>query len=74
MANDFQPSEMLCSKDYKKKKTVDFNYNINGHILERVTSNPYIGAELTNTMSWDKQVPKVATKGNKALGFIRRNV
>jgi butyrate kinase len=57
MANDFQPSEMLCSKDYKKKKTVDFNYNINGHILERVTSNPYIGAELTNTMSWDKQVP-----------------
>jgi hypothetical protein len=46
-------------------------YNINGHILERVTSNPYIGAELTNTMSWDKQVPKVATKGNKALGFIR---
>ena len=65
---------MLCSKDYKKKKTVDFDYTINGHILERVTSNPYIGAELTNTMSWDKQVPKVATKGNKALDFIRRNV
>jgi hypothetical protein len=74
MADDFQLSKMLCSKDYKKKKTVDFDYTINGHILERVTSNPYIGAELTNTMSWDKQVPKVATKGNKALGFIRRNV
>ena len=74
MANDFQPSEMLCSKDYKKEKTVDFDYNINGHILETVTSNPYLGAELTNTMSWDKQVQKVVTKGNKASGFIRRNV
>jgi hypothetical protein len=50
MADDFQPSEMLCSKDYKKKKTVDFDYNINGQILETVISNPYLGAELTNTM------------------------
>ena len=25
-------------------------------------------------MSWDKQVQKVVAKGNKALGFIRRNV
>jgi hypothetical protein len=58
----------------KKKKTVDFDYNINGQSLETVTSNPYLGAELTNTMSWDKQVQKVVEKGNKALGFIRRNV
>jgi hypothetical protein len=62
---------MLCSKDYKKKKTVDFDYNINGQSLETVTWNPYLGTELTNTMSWDKQVQKVATKWNKALGFIR---
>jgi hypothetical protein len=25
-------------------------------------------------MSWDKQVQKVVAKGNKALGFIRRNI
>jgi hypothetical protein len=35
MADDFQPSEMLCSKDYKKKKTVDFDYNINGQTSKR---------------------------------------
>jgi hypothetical protein len=51
------------------KKTVDFDYNINGQTLETVTSNPYLAAELTNTMSWVKQVQKVVTKGNKALGF-----
>ena len=71
MADDFQPSEMLCSKDYKKKmKTVDFDYNINGQTLETVTSNPYLGAE----RGTNKQVQKVVAKGNKALGFIRRNV
>jgi hypothetical protein len=58
----------------KKKKTVDFDCNINGQTLETVTSNPYLGAELTNTMSWDKQVQKVVAKGNKALGFVHRNV
>jgi hypothetical protein len=52
----------------KKKKTVDFDYNINGQTLETVISNPYLGAER------DKQVQKVVAKGNKALGFIRRNV
>ena len=58
----------------KKRQAINYNYNINGHILELVSSNPYLGTGLTNTMSWDKQVNKVVTKGNRALGFIRRNV
>ena len=70
----FNPLKCYVLKITKKKKTVDFDYNINGQTLETVTSNPYLGAELTNTMSWDKQVQKVVTKGNKALGFICRNV
>jgi hypothetical protein len=46
------------------------DYNINGQTLETVTSNPYLGAELGT----NKHVQKVVAKGNKALGFIRRNV
>jgi hypothetical protein len=68
----FNPLKCYVLKITKKKKTVDFD--INGQILETVTSNPYLGAQLTNTMSWEKQVQKVVTKGNKALGFIRRIV
>ena len=51
-------------------KTVDFDYDINGQTLETVTSNRYLGAE----RGINKQVQKVVAKGNKALGFIRRNV
>ena len=69
----FDPLKCYVLKITKKKKTVDFDYNINGQTLETVASNPYLGT-ITNTMSWDKQVQKVVTKGNKALGFIRRNV
>ena len=70
----FNPLKCYVLKITKKKKTVDFDYNINRQTSETMTSNPYLGAELTNTMSWDKQVQKVVEKGNKALGFIRRNV
>ena len=70
----FNPMKCYVLKITKKKKTVDFDYNINEQTLETVTSNPYLAAELTNTMSWVKQVQKVVTKGNKALGFILRNV
>jgi hypothetical protein len=55
------PSTVPC------EKTVDFDYNINGQTLETVASNPFLGAELTNTMSWDKQVQKVVGKGNKDI-------
>jgi hypothetical protein len=64
----FNPLKCYVLKITKKKKTVDFDYNINGQTLETVISNPYLGAER------DKQVQKVVAKGNKALGFIRRNV
>jgi hypothetical protein len=52
----FNPLKCYVLKITKKKKTVDFDYNINGQTLETVASNPYLGAELTNAMSWDKQV------------------
>jgi hypothetical protein len=52
----FSTLKCYVLKITKKKKTVDFDYNINGQTLQTVASNPYLGAELTNTMSWDKQV------------------
>jgi hypothetical protein len=52
----FNPLKCYVLKIKKKMKTVDFDYDINGQTLETVASNPYLGAELTNTMSWDKQV------------------
>ena len=70
----FNPLKCYVLKITRSKKPVMFDYTIDGHILETVKSNPYLGVELTDNMSWEKQVNKVVTKGNKALGFIRRNL
>lgn len=63
----FSPLKYYILKITNKKTIFHFNYVIDGHILASVGSNPYPGVELTNNMSWDKQVQKVVTKGNRAL-------
>ena len=55
-----------------KSKTVIHtctNYQLHGHTLEIVDSST-----LTSNLSWDKHVDNVAAKGNRTLGFIRRNL
>jgi hypothetical protein len=42
----FNPLKCYVLKITKKKKTVDFDYNINGQSVETVASNPYLGANI----------------------------
>ena len=49
-------------------------YQLHGHTLEVVDSSKYLGVTITNDLSWDRHVDHVAAKGNKTLGFIRRNL
>ena len=45
-----------------------------GHILGTVNHNPYLGVELSSTLSWNDHIGNITTKANKTLGFIRRNL
>ena len=49
-------------------------YTLKGTRLEAVESATYLGVDVTNDLTWNKQVHKAAAKGNRALGFIKRNV
>jgi hypothetical protein len=58
----------------KSKTAIHNNYQLHGHTLEIVDPNKYLGVILTSNLSWDKHVDNVAAKGNRTLGFIRRNL
>jgi hypothetical protein len=37
-------------------------------------ASKYLGVTITNDLSWDRHIDNVAAKGNRTLGFIRRNL
>ena len=72
----FNPSKCTVIRvaPNKSKTVIHTNYQLHGHTLEIVDSNKYLGVTLTSNLSWDKHVDNVAAKGNRTLGFIRRNL
>jgi hypothetical protein len=72
----FNPSKCTVIRvaPNKSKTAIHTNYQLHGHTLEIVDSNKYLGVTLTSNLSWDKHVDNVAAKGNRTLGFIRRNL
>ena len=50
-------------------------YIFHNHILESVSSAKYHGitVQLSN-LKWDKHINDITSKGNKALGFLKRKL
>ena len=46
-----------------------WGYNITGK-----NSHPYLGVEITKDLKWKTHVNQIPAKGNRALGFIKRNL
>jgi hypothetical protein len=42
--------------------------------LEVVEASMHLGVTITNDLSWNRHIDNVAAKGNRTLGFIRRNL
>ena len=49
------------------------SYSPNNTPLAKTTSKTYLGVELSNNLKWNKHVDHITDKGNRSLGFIRRN-
>ena len=70
----FNPSKCYTLRITKGKQPVIYPYHMEGQVLESVNNNPYLGVELSSTLSWDTHIGKILTKANRSLGFIRRNL
>mgnify|MGYP007024906418 CR=1 FL=1 len=49
-------------------------YSLNGHILQQVKHNPYLGLQISEDLKWTTHILNVAKKANSTLGFQRRNL
>ena len=71
----FNPSKCtIMSMISSRRKAKLFDYFLCGHKLQRVTSNPYLGVELTENLSWNMHIDKIVKKANSVLGLVRRNL
>ena len=57
-----------------KRKPVQTEYKLHGHILSRVTSAKYLGVTITDDLRWDSHINDICAKANRTLGFLRRNI
>ena len=70
----FNPSKCNIMHVSRKKHPWNHTYTLKNTPLEPVKDATYLGVTLSNNLSWNKHTAKVAAKGNKALGFIKRNI
>ena len=70
----FNPSKCHILHVSRKKHKQPHVYRLKGSELEAVSDATYLGVEISDDLSWHKQCYKVAAKGNRTLGFIKRNI
>ena len=49
-------------------------YQLDGHILQQVPDNPYLGVTLSDDLKWSSHINKISNKANSTLGFLKRNL
>ncbi len=70
----FNPSKCHVLQVTRKKNPLHHVYTLKGIPLENVPEATYLGVDISNKLSWHKHTSKVAAKGNRALGFVKRNI
>ena len=58
----------------KNKEPLLYPYTLHGHTLEPVNSAKYFGVSILNNLSWKKHIQNVTAKGNRTLGFVKRDL
>ena len=72
MANELQRQVIRITP--KNRPPLPTTYKLHGHTLDTVDASKYLGVTISNNLTWDRHIDNTIGKGNKTLGFIRRNL
>lgn len=71
---EFHPNKCSILRITKKKSKTLFDYKLHGQILKPESSSKYLGVTISEDLTWNRHTDQTAAKGNKRLGFIKRNL
>ncbi|KAK7088841.1 hypothetical protein V1264_024395 [Littorina saxatilis] len=72
---EFNPSKcnIIRILPSKNKPPIVSTYHLHGQTLETTKESKYLGVTITENLSWTNHIKNVTAKGNRTVGFLRRN-
>ncbi len=71
---EFHPGKFQVLTISRKHKSVWYDYNLHGIMLEHVTLAKYLGVTIQYDMKWNTNINKITSSPNRSLGFLRKNL
>jgi hypothetical protein len=70
----FNPEKCFVLKITHSNNPKTHKYILNNSVLQETESHTYLGVEIASSMKWNKHIDHMTAKGNRSLGFIKRNL
>jgi len=71
----YHPSKcQIISMTRRTKHFVNFDYKMNGVVLERTSCIKDLGIDISCELIWDQHINRVVSKCNKKLGMVKRAI
>ena len=70
----FHPDKCQTLHITRKRAPLNCQYHLHGHTLHSVQEAKYLGVTITEDLNWATHIANIASKANRTLGFLRRNL
>ena len=71
---EFHSGKCQVIRITRSRAPITTKYFLHNNQLEVVTSTKYLGVTISQDLSWNKHISNVASKANKTLGLVKRNI
>ena len=70
----FHPDKCSLLRLSRSRTANNHTYTLHGHTLSTVPTAKYLGVTLQSNIGWENHINNICAKGNRMLGFLRRNL
>ena len=71
---EFNPEKCELLRITRKRTAIERQYTLHGKVLKEVKNTKYLGVHLSSDLKWNCHIDKITSRGNRALGFVKRNL